>query len=162
MSRIKTFAASNFRSIIGGKDPFVIIEEFIAQLKFDPDECERERTSDSGRWMLDLDETGRELEVILEGAKKSNECSVYLGVNIISVPIRGSADLLAAALEIADGLVGTKVSLVGHYLVLSAAVAMAGISAEDLVYYYKLIEVQLDWFRDTLIEELNLDGDEIE
>ena len=65
--------------------------------------------------------------------------------------------MLAAALEIADGLVGIKVSLVGHYLVLSASMGAAGITVEDLDYNFKLIEAQESWFRDALSDELGME-----
>ena len=77
-----------------------------------------------------------------------------MGLNVITVPIRGAADLLAAALEIADGLVGIKVSLVGHYLVLSAGFGASGITIEELDYNLRLIEAQESWFIDTLAAEL--------
>jgi hypothetical protein len=80
-----------------------------------------------------------------------------MGVNIVTVPIRGAYDLLTAALEIADGLVGIKVSLVGHYLVLSASLSAVGISVEDLEYHLRLIEAQQVWFRDALAAELQWD-----
>jgi hypothetical protein len=77
-----------------------------------------------------------------------------MGVNSITVPIRGSHDILAAALEIADGLVGIKVSLVGHYLVLSASLSAVGVTVDDLEYHLKLIEAQEPWFRGALATEL--------
>ncbi|MCB0310823.1 MAG: hypothetical protein KDD42_06295, partial [Bdellovibrionales bacterium] len=120
---------------------------------FDPDEAARERTTENARWMLSLG-GGEELEVLLEGIKKPSETTVYMGVNIATVPLRGGLEMLAAALEIADGLVGIKVSLVGHYLVLSASLGAAGITVEDLDYHYKLIEAQEGWFREALADEL--------
>jgi hypothetical protein len=80
-----------------------------------------------------------------------------MGVNIITVPIRGSHDVLAAALEIADGLVGIKVSLVGHYLVLSASMSAQGVTIDELDYNFRLIEAQQTWFRDALATELQWD-----
>ena len=77
-----------------------------------------------------------------------------MGINIITVPIRGADDILAAALEIADGLVGIKVSLVGHYLVLSASLSAVGVTVEDLEYNLELIGAQETWFRDALATEL--------
>ena len=122
MGKIKKFAALNIRKITGGKDPLRLVEEFIARRGFDPSECQKERSPELVRWMFALRE-GVELEVLIEGLRKSAETTIYMGVNSITVPIRGSHDILAAALEIADGLVGIKVSLVGHYLVLSASLS---------------------------------------
>ena len=77
-----------------------------------------------------------------------------MGVNVMTVPVRGANDLLAAALQIADGLIGIKVSLVGHYLVLSASMGASGLSVEELEYNYKLITAQQAWFKEALTEEM--------
>jgi len=157
MTKVKKFAALNIRKISGGKDPVRLVEEFILRLGFDPEECDKEQEVDSVRWMLALGEE-EELEVLLEGIKKASETTIYMGVNIATVPIRGANNMLAAALEIADGLIGIKVSLVGHYLVLSSSLGAASISVEDLDYHYKLITAQQTWFREALVDELGWDG----
>jgi len=149
----KKFAILNIRKITGGRDPVHLVEEFIARRGFDPDECLKSKTPDNARWMVPLGGE-EELEVLVEGLKTSGETTIYMGVNVVTVPIRGGNDLLAAALQVADGLVGIKVSLVGHYLVLSASSAAAGMSVEDLEYHYNLISAQETWFKETLIDEL--------
>ncbi len=153
MSKIKKFAALNIRKIAGGKDPLRIIEEFIVRRGFDPDNCQQQKSADNIRWMLTLADE-EELEILVEGAKTPAETTIYMGVNVITVPVRGAYDTLAAALEIADGLVGVKVSLVGHYLVLSASLGGAGISVDDLDYHFKLISAQRSWFREAMADEL--------
>ena len=153
MGKVKKFANINIRKISGGKDPVRLVEDFILRLGFDPDECRREQSQENSRWMVGLGE-GEELEILAEGIKRPSETTIYMGVNIATVPVRGASDMLAAALEIADGLVGIKVSLVGHYLVLSASLGASGISVEELDYHYRLIEAQQIWFRDTLSDEL--------
>ena len=153
MSKVKKFSALNIRKITGGKDPIRLVEEFILRRGFDPAECQRERNADTSRWMLSLSE-GEELEVLVETLRKPQETTIYMGVNIATVPVRGAHDVLVTALEIADGLVGIKVSLVGHFLVLSASMGLAGLSVEDLDYHYKLITAQQTWFKDALAEEL--------
>jgi len=153
MGKIKRFAELNIRKITGGKDPVRVIEEFISRQGFNPLECQKEKTPDHVRWMFTLRDN-EELEVLIEGLRKASETTVYMGINIVTVPIRGAHELLAAALEIADGLVGIKVSLVGHYLVLSASLSAVGISVEDLEYHLRLIEAQETWFRDALAAEL--------
>ena len=157
MGKVKKFSTLNIRKITGGKDPLRIVEEFILRRGFDPGECARERTPDTARWMLSIGE-GEELEILVEGVKRSSETTIYMGVNVTAVPVRGAYDLLAAALEIADGLVGIKVSLVGHYLVLSATLGASGISVEDLDYHYKLIAAQQNWYREELGTELGWDS----
>jgi len=156
MGKIKKFAELNIRKITGGKDPVRVVEELLTRRGLDAAQCQREKTSEQIRWMLQLAEH-EELEVLIEGLRKPSETTIYMGVNIVTVPIRGAYDLLTAALEIADGLVGIKVSLVGHYLVLSASLSAVGISVEDLEYHLRLIEAQQVWFRDALAAELQWD-----
>jgi hypothetical protein len=156
MGKIKKFAELNIRKITGGKDPVRVVEDLLSRRGLDAAQCQREKTSEQIRWMLQLGEN-EELEVLIEGLRKSSETTIYMGVNIVTVPIRGAYDLLTAALEIADGLVGIKVSLVGHYLVLSASLSAVGISVEDLEYHLRLIEAQQIWFRDALAAELQWD-----
>ncbi len=153
MGKIKKFADLNIRKITGGKDPVRVVEEFITRRGFNPDECQKEKTTDNVRWMIHLRDN-EELEILIEGIKKPAETTVYMGVNIITVPIRGASDVLAAALEIADGLVGIKVSLVGHYLVLSSSLGASGATVDELDYHFRLIEAQETWFRDALAGEL--------
>lgn len=157
MGKIKKFATLNIRKITGGKDPVRLVEEFILRRGFDPDECQKDKTPDNVRWMISLG-GDEELEILVEGIKNPQETTIYMGVNIATVPVRGSNDMLAAALEIADGLVGIKVSLVGHYLVLSSSLGAAGISVEDLDYHFKLITAQQAWFKEALADELGWDA----
>ncbi|MEZ4755087.1 MAG: hypothetical protein R3A13_12460 [Bdellovibrionota bacterium] len=153
MGKVKKFSGLSIRKITGGKDPIRLVEEFVIRRGFDPDECKSEGDGDNSRWMLKL-EGDEELEVLVEGLKRPAETTIYMGVNVTTVPVRGGDEVLAAALEIADGLVGIKVSLVGHFLVLSATLGAAGIAVEDLDYNYKLITAQQAWFRDALADEL--------
>ena len=153
MGKIKKFAELNIRKITGGKDPVRVVEDFLSRKGFDPEKCQREKTPDLVRWMVQI-KGEEELEILLEGIRKPADSTIYMGLNIITVPIRGAHDMLAAALEIADGLVGIKVSLVGHYLVLSSSLSATALTLEEVDYNYRLIEVQEGWFRDTLASEL--------
>jgi hypothetical protein len=153
MGKIKKFAELNIRKITGGKDPLRVVEDFILRRGFDPEKCQKEKTADSVRWMIQVRDN-EELEVLVEGIKKPAETTIYMGVNIVTVPIRGAHEVLAAALEIADGLVGIKVSLVGHYLVLSSSLGASGATLDALDYHFRLIEAQESWFRDALATEL--------
>ena len=156
MGKIKKFTAINIKKLVGGKDPIRAVEEFLLKINADPDACKRERTGDHARWMVSVGEEV-DLEILIENLKKTQETTVYLGVNILAIPIRGAFDVMGAALEIADGLVGLKVSLVGHFLVLSATLGAADISADDIEYHYKLITAQRGWFLDALTDELGLE-----
>jgi hypothetical protein len=153
MGKIKKFAEINIRKITGGKDPVRLIEDFLSRKGFDPEKCQREKTPDLVRWMVQI-KGEEELEILLEGIRKPADSTLYMGLNIVTVPIRGAYDMLAAALEIADGLVGIKVSLVGHYLVLSSSLSANGLTLEEVDYNFRLIEAQEGWFRDTLASEL--------
>ncbi len=153
MGKVKNFAALNIRKLTGGKDPVRLVEEFIMRQGFDPAESAKEKNADNARWLVALGK-GEDLEILVEGVKQASETTIYMGVNVCVVPLRNSTDVLVAALEIADGLVGIKVSLVGHFLVLSATLGAAGTTIEDLEYHFKLIEAQESWFRDALADEL--------
>jgi hypothetical protein len=153
MGKIKKFASIQIKKITGGKDPTRLVEDFIMRRGFDPEQCVKEKTSENIRWMIPIAEE-EELEILVESLTKPAETTIYMGVNITTVPIRGAAEVLAAALEIADGLVGIKVSLVGHFLVLSSSFPTAGMSAEDLDYHYEMINAQQSWFREALADEL--------
>ena len=156
MGKIRKFAELNIRKIVGGKDPVRVVEDFIERRGFEPSKCLKEKDLDQTRWMIRIKDE-EDLEILIESARKPQETTIYMGVNIITVPIRGSHDVLAAALEIADGLVGIKVSLVGHYLVLSASMSAQGVSIDELDYNFRLIEAQQTWFRDALATELQWD-----
>lgn len=155
MGKVKKFAAINIKKIPGGKDPVRLIEDFILRHGFDPDECRKEHSPEFIRWMVSVSEE-QDLEIFLDSVQRPVETTVYLGVNIGIVPIRGSSDFLAAALEIADGLIGVKISLVGHYLVLSASMGISTLSADELDYTFKLIQAQQSWFIRALTEELGI------
>lgn len=161
MGKIKKFAALNIRKIVGGKDPLRIVEEFILRMNINPDDVSKDKSQDNARWMLQLSD-GVELEILLENLRKQAETTIYLGINVLAVPIRGAQEVLAAALEIADGLIGIKVSLVGHYLVLSASLGAADINVEDLDYHLRLITAQRVWFLDALTDELGVEAVEEE
>ena len=159
MGKIQKFAAVNIKKIVGGRDPIRVVEEFLLKLNVDPDKLLKDKSLDSARWLVPLNDEN-ELEVLLEKIRLAQETTVYLGINVLTVPIRGSNDILAAALEIADGLVGIKLSLVGYYLVLSATLGGADITVDDLEYHYRLIIAQRRWFLDSLSDELNAELDE--
>jgi hypothetical protein len=153
MGKIKKFAAINIKKIVGGRDPVRVVEEFLLKLNVDPDAVLKDKSVDSARWLVPLNKEN-ELEVLVENIRSAQETTFYLGINVMTVPIRGSADLLAAALEIADGLVGIKLSLVGYYLVLSATLGGADIAVDDLEYHYRLMTAQRRWFLDALSDEI--------
>jgi hypothetical protein len=150
---IKKFTKRGLRSIVGGKNPIRVVEELILRKGVDPDSCKHEEEDGTIRWMFRIRDAC-ELEILIEGIDSKEDATIYLGMNVLTVPIRGAGDVLAAALEVADGLIGVKVSLVGHYLVLSAGLSAHGVTVEDLEYHMKLIDAQEQWFRDTVASTL--------
>lgn len=153
MSKIKKFTGLKIKKITGGKDPVKLVNEFIIHRGFDPDECLKEKGSDAIRWMIEVTDE-QSIEILLEGITKPSETTLYLGVNIATVPVKGITDFLASALEVADGLVGVKISLVGHFIVMSSSLGLTGADIEELDYHYMLIMEQVPWFQETLASEL--------
>ena len=156
MGKVRSISSVKVRKLTGGKDPVKLVEDFIVRRGFDPQECCRDRGVENIRWVIPLQE-GEDLEVLLEGINRPHETTIYMGVNVATVPLRGAQEVLVAALEIADGLVGIKVSLVGHFLIISASSSAAGLTLEELDYNYEIICAQKEWFRETLADELGLD-----
>lgn len=158
MGKVKKFTAFNIRKLVGGKDPVRMVEEFLSRLDLDPDDAKKDKTADHARWMVTVGEgdDANELEILVENIRSAQEATVYMGINLFAVPLRGMNETLLVALEIADGLVGTKVSLVGHYLVLSATLGASGMTIDELDYHYRLILAQKDWFVAALADELPL------
>lgn len=156
MAKTKKFPHLSIRKIVGGRDPLNAIEEFIKTKGFIPEECEQDIGPDNRRWMVKLDGT-QELEILLEGIRQQSNTTIYLGINIALVSIRNAQEMLTAALELADGLIGIKLSLVGHFLVLSSSFSANEASVENLENAWALLSAQQRWFTETLAKELKID-----
>jgi hypothetical protein len=154
MSRPIKARPTSIKKITGGRDTIKMIRELIFDLGQEPDQIKHESTPNMIRWMVPF-EDGKQLEVLVENFAKGAETTIYLGINVCSVPLRGLTDFLVVALEIADGLIGLKISLVGNFLVLSTCLAERDISTETLNYNVKLLRSQELWFREALLKELN-------
>lgn len=156
MGKIKNFVHHNIRKISGGKDPVNVLTEFIGSIGFDPQATLRDSSADHRRWMLALDKD-KELEILLEDIKHSHETTIYLGINLSVVPIKGALDMLVVALELADGLIDAKISLVGHYLVISSGFPASDLNLEEIEYQYKMLTSQHEWLIKKLDEGLKGD-----
>lgn len=154
MSKVKRMPQARIRKITGGKDPARAVEEFMVRRGFNPEECLQQRTNDLAQWLVSLDEE-EDLEITLEGVNRPMECTLYMGVNIMSVPITDSSRFLAAALTVADTLIGAKLSLVNYDLVLSVSMYTANISAEEIDYYFEIITRQKAGVVDAISEQLS-------
>ena len=152
MGKVRKINRSRIKKITGGKDPTRVVEEFMVRRGLDPDECLAQRTSDISTWSVTLSDE-EELEITLEGVRRPAECTLYMGVNVLSVPIRDSASVLAAALTVADTIIGAKLSLVNHDLVLSVTMYTANIGVEEVDYFYELLTRQKSTIRDAILEE---------
>lgn len=140
---------SKIKQINGGRDPIKLIQQFITERSFNHEECLQNKTADTARWVLEVNDDFY-IELILENIKSLSDTSIYIGVNVATVPLKKTQDFLVTALETADALVGVKISVVGHYLVMSTALNMSNITLELLDMHYTLIMEQSEWFRETL------------
>jgi hypothetical protein len=153
MSKIKKITPTKIRKITGGKDPIRIVEEFMTRRGFNPEECLHQRTSDLAQWLVHLSDE-EDLEITLEGLNRSLESTLYLGVNVIAIPIADAQKFLFSALSVADTLIGAKLSLVNYDLVLSVTVHTNDMEVDEIDYYYELIIRQKSNVRDVIAEEL--------
>jgi hypothetical protein len=153
MSKVRKLASAKIRKISGGKDPVKLVEEFMTRRGYDPEECLQQRGADITTWSISISEE-EELEITLEGLNSPLETTLYIGVNVISLPLLRTQDFLIAALTIADTLIGAKLSLVNYDLVLSTTVYVANMHVEDVDYLFELITRQENSIRDAIIEEL--------
>jgi len=151
-SKIRKISQAKIRKLPGGRDPARNIEEFLLRRGFDPEECLHLRTNEISTWSVPLNEE-EELELTLESLGRPAETTLYIGLNVCGVPLKGTADFLAAALTVADTLVGTKLSLVNYDLVISVTVYTENLSGESIDYYYELITRQKNSAYELIMEE---------
>lgn len=156
MSKVRKITPPRIRKITGGKDPIRLVEEFMIRRGYDPEECLQQRTSDISTWSVPIGD-GEELEITLEGISRPMETTLYMGLNIFAVPIKYSADYLAAALIVADTLIGAKLSLVNYDLVLSVTAYAANMNGEDIDYIFELISRQKNGVAEAIEEERQRD-----
>jgi len=153
MSKIRRLATpTRVKKITGGKDPIKLVEDFLAERSIDPESCLEQKSSDSATWSMTLAED-EVWEITLEGLNSQLETTLYIGVNVASVPLKRTAEFLLSALSVADTLIGAKLSIVNYDLVLSATVYVAHIGSEDIDYLYELIRRQKVGVRDTISAE---------
>jgi len=153
MSKVRKLAPARIRKITGGKDPTRIVEEFMVRRGFNPEECLQQRTGDLAQWLVPLGDE-QDLEITLEGLSRPPECTLYMGVNIMGVPIGDAGKFLVAALSVADTLIGAKLSLVNYDLVLSVTVYTANMGVDEIDYFYELITRQKSGIVDAINEHL--------
>lgn len=153
--KIKKLSSARIRKITGGKDPIRLVEEFMIRRGFDPEECLQQRTTDLAQWLVPLGDE-EDLEITLEGLTRPPETTLYMGVNILGVPLRESHRFLVAALSVADTLIGAKLSLVNYDLVLSVTVYTANMGIDEVDYFYELIIRQKASIQEAITEEIGM------
>lgn len=155
MSKIKKIVPNKIRKITGGKDPTRIVEEFMLRRGFDPDECIQQRSSDLTQWLIPLNEE-EDLEITLEGIGRSQETTLYMGVNVFPVPLSDSSAFFYTALAVADTLIGAKLSIVNYDLVLSVSMYFANMGVDDIDYFYELITRQKISVQEGINQEMGI------
>jgi len=152
MAKVRKIGSARIKKIAGGKNPARTIEEFLVKRGFDPDDCLQQRTSEIATWSIPLTED-EELEITLEGTNRPTESTLYMGVNILTVPIKNCQETLAVALTVADTLIGAKISLVNYDLVLSVTQYTSDMAVDDVDYFFELISRQKSIVREAIIDE---------
>lgn len=154
MGKIRRIGSTaKIKKITGGKDPTKIIEEFMLRRGFDPAECLQQRTNQLVQWLLPLNDT-EDLEITLEGLHRPVETTLYIGVNVMSVPLRDTAKFTYAALLVADTLIGAKLSVVNYDLVLSVTTYTSDFSVEEVEFYFEMITRQKTTVIDAITDEV--------
>lgn len=154
MSKIRKITPNRIRKITGGKDPSRLVEELMIRRGFDPEQCLQQRTSDLSQWLVPLKEE-EDLEITLEDLTRPAETTLYMGVNVLAVPLRDTQRFLYAVLMVADTLIGAKLSLVNYDIVLSVTVYTSNMDVDDVDYYYELITRQKIGIQEAILEEFN-------
>ena len=155
MSKIRKIGPTRIRKITGGKDPTRLVEEFMIRRGFNPEDCLQQRTSDLAQWLVPLSDE-EDLEITLEGLSRPPETTLYMGLNVFSVPLGEVNRFLVAALTVADTLIGAKLSLVNYDLVLSVTAYTANVGVDEVDYSYELITRQKSGVQEVLSEELGV------
>lgn len=155
MVKVRKLKSANIRKITGGKDPTRIVEEFLMRRGFDPEECLQQRTADIATWSVPLSEE-EELEITLEGLSRAPETTLYMGINVLALPLSNLQNVLVAALVVSDTLISAKLSLVNYDLVLSITNYTASMGVDDIDYFYELLLRQKPGVHEAILEELTV------
>lgn len=153
ISKVRRIGSTKIKKISGGKEPTKIIEEFMLRRGFDPAACLQQRTNQLAQWLLPLNDQ-EDLEITLEGINRPVETTLYIGVNVMTVPLKDTAKFTYAALLVADTLIGAKVSIVNYDLVLSVTTYTSDFSIEDVEYYFEIITRQKNTVIDAITDEV--------
>ena len=151
--KVRKISQARIRKITGGKDPNRLVEEFMIRRGFNPEECLQQRTAELTQWLTPLTDD-EDLEITLEGVNNIAETTLYMGVNIMAVPLSDIYKTLVTALTVADTLIGVKLSLVNYDLVMSVTVYTANMAVDEIDYFYELIMRQKLAVQEAILEQL--------
>ena len=155
MGKIRKISSKQIRKISGGKDPVKLVEEFIIRQGYGADDLNKHKTNQVVTWAINLSED-EILEITLEGLANSLETTLYIGVNVMSIPLTRSAEVMAAALTVADTLISAKLSLVNYDIVLSSTIYVSNLGIEDIEYLHELVVRQKEWVQEAMADELGI------
>lgn len=151
MAKIRRIGTAKIKKIPGGKEPVRLVEEFLVRRGFNPDDCLQQRNSESATWSIPLSDE-EELEITLEGLNRPSETTLYMGVNVMPVPVKNLHETLVAALVVADTLIAAKLSLVNFDLVLSVTQYTSDIGVEEIDYFFEIVSRQKDMIREAIVD----------
>ena len=148
-------SSKRIRKISGGKDPVKLVDEFVIRQGYEEDNISKHSSAQLVTWTVWLSNEEM-LEIALEGLGSSLETTMYIGVNVLSIPITKAAQVMAAVLTVADSLISAKLSLVDYDIVLSSTIYASNINMEDIEYLHELVIRQKEWVQEAVVEELGL------
>lgn len=157
-TKIRKLSTARIRKVQGGRslpvnDPVNLVSDFLIRRGWNPEHHMQHRTSEIATWSVHLGEE-QELEITIEGIDNQAETTLYMGVNVVSVPLHNLSEFLVSALTIADTLIGAKLSLVNYDLVLSVTIYMATLTVDEIEYLYELLGRQRQGVIESLTELL--------
>ena len=158
MAKVSKLESSKITSLPGGKgkSPLALVEEFLTKRGYDPKGCLQFRDSEVATWTVKL-KGDDELEITLEKISQYSQMTIYLGINLMPVPLKYTETIFASALAVADSLVGSKISLVDYDLVLSVAHFAQNMTMEDLEYFVEILTTQKSAVKDAILDGMKID-----
>jgi len=156
MAKVSKLQSSKITSLPGGKNPLLLVEEFLTKRGCVPKDCLQFRNNDVATWSVSLG-GDNELEITLEKISQYSQMTIYLGINLMAVPLKYTETLFASALMVADNLIGLKISLVDYDLVLSVTHFAQNMTMEDLEYFVETLVSQKTTVRDAILDGMKVD-----
>ena len=138
----------------GGRDAVKMVTDFLNRKGQDSVKFLQHKTSELATWSVPLS-PDEELEITLEGLKSSVETTLYMGINIIPVPLQKTQEFLTTVLSVADTLIGAKLSLVNYDVVISTTEYVSSMRGDEIDYIFELLTRQKDCVLDEILETMS-------